>query len=373
MLHTDIPTEATLRHLATLREPFSVSIYLPTSPIPSHMDEARIELRNQLDDAAAQLADAGASRAQIEELEDAIVDLSADSQFWQYLSHSLVIFVTAGHVQTFRVPSRLPAALEVSDRLYIKPLVRSVTFPQAAFVLALSENAARLVEVSASEGAFTVDVTDLPQDAASAVGLESISGRSPSGRIQGSEGRKVRLGQYSRSVDAAIRPILNGSVVPLILATTEPLDGIYRGVNNYTHLAAETIRGNPDELSDESLAASARPILDALYAEALEVIKEHVSSRFAQGTAVTDLSDIARAATFGAIDTLLFDMDTLIPGFIDEQSGAITFSDTEDAHSYGVVDEIVRRALLTGARVLAVRAEDVPGGGSAAATVRFPV
>ena len=373
MLHTDIPTEATLRYLATVREPFSVSIYLPTSPVPSHMETARIELRNQLDEAAAQLADAGASRAQIEELEDAIVDLSADSQFWQYLSHSLVIFVTAGHVQTFRVPSVLPSALEVSDRLYIKPLVRAVTFPQAAFVLALSENAARLVEVSAGEGAYTVDVADLPKDAASSVGLASISGRSPSGRIQGSEGRKVRLGQYSRSVDAAIRPILNGSTVPLILATTEPLDGIYRGITNYPHLAAETIRGNPDELSDESLAASARPILDALYASALDLLKEEVSSRFAQGTAVKDLSDIARAATYGAVDTLLFDMDTLIPGVVDENSGAITFSEADDAHSYGVVDEVVRRALLTGARVLAVRAEDVPGGGPAAATVRFSV
>jgi hypothetical protein len=38
-----------------------------------------------------------------------------------------------------------------------------------------------------------------------------------------------------------------------------------------------------------------------------------------------------------------------------------------------VVDEIARRVLLTGGRVLAVRRQDIPGGGSAAAILRYPV
>jgi hypothetical protein len=373
MLHTDIPTAGSIRQLATARAPFSVSIYLPTSPLPSESEQARIALRNDVTEAARQLTRAEAPRLEVEALEDSIADLIQDRQFWSYLSHSLVIFSSAGRLQTFRVPNRLPAAVEVSDRLYIKPLLRAVTFPQSAFVLALSQNAVRLVEVSAGAEAHVVEVPDLPADAASAVGLPSISGRSPSGRLQGSEGQKVRLTQYARSVDAAIRPILNGSDLPLILATTEPLDGIYRSVNSHPHLAATTIEGNPDQRSADELAAECRPVLDALYAEQLEELKELISARFAEGRGATDLSDIARAATFGAIDTLVVDMDQPIPGSVDEASGAITFDEADDAHNYGVVDEVVRRALLSGARVLAVRAEDVPGGGPAAAITRFAV
>jgi hypothetical protein len=285
----------------------------------------------------------------------------------------LVIFHYGGHLQTFRVPNVLPAALEVADRLYIKPLLRAVSFPQAAFVLAISHNDVRLVEVSAGAGAFVVDVPDLPDDAASSVGLPSISGRSPSGRLQGSEGQKVRLTQYARSVDAAIRPILNGSDVPLILATTEPLNGIFRLVSTYPHLNAETIDGNSDKATPEELAAASRPILDALYAAQVAELTELFNTRFAEGRGATDLSDIARAATFGAIDTLVVDIEQAISGSVDETSGAITFSEFDHAYNYGVVDEIARRALLSGARVVAVRGDEVPGGGPAAAITRFAV
>jgi hypothetical protein len=90
-----------------------------------------------------------------------------------------------------------------------------------------------------------VSVDGLPTDVASAVGKSSISDRAPSGRIQGSEGQKVRMRQYARAIELALRPILAGGDVPLILASTEPMDSIYRSVNSYPRLAATTIPGNP--------------------------------------------------------------------------------------------------------------------------------
>jgi hypothetical protein len=38
-----------------------------------------------------------------------------------------------------------------------------------------------------------------------------------------------------------------------------------------------------------------------------------------------------------------------------------------------VVDEIAGRAIETGARLLAVRGADIPGGGALAAILRYPV
>ncbi|MFO7690898.1 MAG: hypothetical protein R6W83_10170 [Cryobacterium sp.] len=377
MLHTDIPTEATVRQLAGVIEPYCVTIYLPTSALPSESELARIELENQLSTAVERLTMAGADRSRVTEFEDSIAALIDDRPFWFYQSETLALFARSGTVQTFRLPNRLPAAVEVSDRFYVKPLIASVSSTQTAFVLALSQNAVRLIEITAAAGAYPVEVPDLPTDAASAVGRESISGRSPQGRIQGSEGQKVRLRQYARAVDVAIRPILKGLEVPLILAAAEPMPGIFRAVNSYPHLTNEVIRGNPDEARDADLAAAARTILAARYTEQLQELKAHITAQVPQGRAVTDLSDIARAATFGAVDLLMVDIERVIPGTVDDTSGAITFADAgavldpDAPPHYGVVDEIVRRALSSGARVLGVTAADVPGGGEAAATTRF--
>jgi hypothetical protein len=48
----------------------------------------------------------------------------------------------------------------------------------------------------------------------------------------------------------------------------------------------------------------------------------------------------------------------------------VTFAE-DDAATYGIVDEIARRVLLAGGRVLAVRAADMPGEGPVAAILRY--
>jgi hypothetical protein len=81
-------------------------------------------------------------------------------------------------------------------------------------------------------------------------------------------------------------------------------------------------------------------------------------------------SEVARAATYGAVDTVLVDIDEVVPGSVDEQTGAVTFGEA-GPDRYGVVDEIARRVWLTGGRVLAVRRDDIPGEGPVAAILRY--
>ena len=70
---------------------------------------------------------------------------------------------------------------------------------------------------------------------------------------------------------------------------------------------------------------------------------------------------------------LYLDIDADVPGTVDEVTGRVSFGAEEPGQAYGVVDEIAKRALLSGARVLGVQAGDLPTGGQPsplAATLR---
>jgi len=369
-LHTDIPTRAQVELLLDSVSPVSVSIYLATDPVSNGHAE-QTELANLASEAERQLVEAGREKADIATVADALADLVDDSQFWRFQARSLAVFATPESLTTYRLPHRLGSVVEVSDRFHVKPLLRALTFPQIAFVLALAQGSVRLIEVAPDVTPGPVEVSDLPHDVASFAGKASIRSHSPMGRLQGAEGERVRMRQYARAVDQALRPVLGGFGVPLILAATEPLDSIYRSVSTYPLLAARSIAGNAERRSDAELAGEARSVLDELNAAALRDVRDLYVRREPESRAVSDLTVIARAATFGAIDTLLVDIDESVPGSIDEQTGGLELSAADDAVNYGVLDEIARRVWRTGGSVLAVRRDDVPGGGPAAAILRY--
>ncbi|WP_080792869.1 hypothetical protein [Corynebacterium pacaense] len=364
-MHTDIPTRTDIEELAATRESFCVSIYLPTSLRHTGAEKTQLTAR-KLFDAAMEEVEKRTDRRSALPVREALNELLDDRDFWSRPGRSLAVFLTPTGITEYRLPNELGEHVAVSDRFSITPLLRAVTFPHSALVLALSQNGARLVEVTADEPATEVSVPDLPGSAEEAVGLPSISGRAPYGRLQGGEGRKVRLTQYARAVDHALRPILNGTSLPLIVAATEPILSIYRNLAGYRGLTEESIRGNSDEISDAELADSARGILDRIYDRELAELKELFSQRRNSGRAVTDLSDLARSTASGAIATLVVNFEAEVAGSVDD-AGNLDLGDTD----FDALEEIARRALATGARVLAVRSADLPEGVVAAGILRF--
>ncbi|MFE3758049.1 hypothetical protein ACFXO9_27405 [Nocardia tengchongensis] len=365
MLHTDIPTHGEILALTTVSEPWCVSIYTPTEVDTPTPDKNRVALENQVKQALDRVEDKNARTA----LSEAFADLLDDEDYWRYQSRTLAVHATPEQLITHRVPNRLEASTTVGDRFNIKPLLRAVTFPQSAFVLALSENAVRLVEVTADRPAQDAQVPGLPASLTEYLALPPL-GRSPHGRLQGSEGRKVRVRQYCRAVDLALRNVLTGLDIPLILAATEPTAGLFRSVSSYPQLLTEGISGNPERLTDAELAEQARTLLDQHYATELAELRTEFENRRSDGRGILDLSDIARAATYGIVHVLFVDIDAHVPGRLADD-GSITQVPARDDNGPGVLDEIARRTLLSNGRVLAVRSEDIPDGAHAAAILRY--
>jgi hypothetical protein len=391
MLHIDIPTLAEFKALAQIKGETCVSLYLPTSPLGGSARTNRTAFKDIAKEALSQLKEAGTDKKKIsvfeerfEHLAGAEHDVQDDDKirklqrakpdpvesFWHYQANGLAVLATPSMMRTFRLPNRPRPLAEVADRFHLTPLIRAMTSPHDVFVLALAEESVRLIHAFANFPPERLQIPELPRNAAEATRRPSVHVRAPRGRLQNLEGEKVLLHQYARKVDQAVRSALAGQDKQLVLAAAEPLASIFRSVNTYPRLAAETIEGNPDLKTDAELEDVAIPILDRLYSHELKAVIA-LYDELKPRRATTDVSYAAHAATAGVIDQLLVDLDAVIPGLVSDIDGSVTYSASDDAETYSVVDEVARRALCTGARVLGARKEEMPERAPLAAILRY--
>lgn len=368
MMHIDLPTRSQVDRLLASNHLASVSIYLHTDHT-SHGDPERIECRTLLAKAVEQLQAASVPKADIALIEEHVAAVIEDDELWTHMARTMAIFTNPVETAVFRLANRLESQVEVSDRYYVKPLMRAITFPQAAYVLAIAQHGWRLLRVMADGHAVDVTPSGAPDDVAEAAAELHGKGKAARG-VQGHETQKVRARQYAMQVDRAIRPVLGGTSLPLILAAAEPMASIFRAVNHHPHLTKSVIAGSPENIGNDQLAEAARPILDEIYAAEIAEQNERFERLRGPGLAITDLADIARAATNGLVDTLFVDIEETVHGTVDE-AGNITLADGPSAEVYGVADEAARRAWAHGGRVYAIRRNEVPGGGPAAAILRY--
>lgn len=371
-LNTDVPSRHQIEQLLAVESPLSVSIYAPSTPIGAQVGASRLEFKNLIKEAVTQLDRSGAPSDQVEAITEELEDILDDDDFWREQSRSIAVFATPEVCQTYRLPNRLPSEVEVGDRLYVKPLLRAITFPQAGYVLALAAGSVRLIEFAADGPSEVVRVPDLPTGAASAAGKSSLSDRAPIRRIQGAEGQKLRLLQYARKIDQALRPLLAGLDLPLVLAAAEPVASVYRQVNSYPHLVSVGIPGSPEQVQDENLVASARTIVDDQHRRDVRELNDRIADLEDSGRSSTDLAALAHAATQGLVETLLIDLEQRISGVI-APDGRIELAEDDDHRSYGVVDEVARRVLRAGGTVLAVRGDEITTGRPAVGILRYPI
>jgi hypothetical protein len=391
MLHIDIPTLAEFKALAQIKGETCVSLYLPTSPLVDNIRANRIAFRDLAREALVQLREAGADKRKIavfEERFDHLAGLEHDVQdedkirklqrakpdpfdtFWHYQANGLAVLSTSGLMRMFRLPDAPKPLAEVADRLHLTPLIRAMTSPHDIFVLALAEESVRLIHAFANFPPVRLQIPDLPRNAEEATRHPSFHVRAPRRRLQNLEGEKVLLQKYVRKVEQAVHGVFAGLNTPLVLAAEEPLASMFRSLNTYPRLADEIIEGNPDQVTDAELEDAAIPILDRLYSREVKAaiaLYDQLKPR----RATTDVSYAAHAATAGAVEQLLVDLDAVVPGLVSDLDGSVIYSASDDAETYSVVDEVARRALYTGARVLGARREELPDRAPLTAILRY--
>mgnify|MGYP001396293160 CR=1 FL=1 len=357
MIRFDLPTIDDLIRLGE-PHPHAVTIYLPTSPTPAGREQAFTTAKSAVDEAIRNLRAAGAGAADQDAIRDEWEVLAEDASLWGNLSASLALFLSPEMSEEYVLPNDLEPQSQVGDYFDLGQLVRSVTTPQDAFALTLSSNGWNLWTASSSRRASEVELSEAyAEDAADATNRMAIRGRQHLGRLVGDEGRKVLLERYSRTVADALRSELGKldpqGTQPLFVFATEPLLSMFLGEDLGRTLVP--VHGSPDELRPDQIDEAIRARIGDLTSASLSARADQIGHGFTSGLAVTDLAQIAKAASAGAVDALMYDFTVDVLGTYDEATGDLRF--TDDGHD--LLSRVAITVLRYGGKVFAVRPDEV--------------
>ncbi|MBI4083837.1 MAG: hypothetical protein HY423_14630 [Candidatus Lambdaproteobacteria bacterium] len=386
----DHPSDREIAELFAAREGHRVSIYLPTHRAGGE-EQDPILLKNLLREAGAALTARGERTAVVKRCLQPAYDLVVDRQFWQVRGDGLAIFLSKdGDFRRYRLPIAFKPIAVIGTRYHVKPLLPLLAPRREFFILALSQQEARLLAATPDD-VGRIHAEGMPAGLADALRYEDTAlaphmrpgtSRTGSGRYgqlfhgHGGEGdsEKGRIERYFRQIDQSLRPLLQGRACPLVLAGVHYLQAIYRGVNSHAELPERGILSSPDNLSDRELHEQALPIVTPLFLRKQEAASAEYDRLAGEGRATNRLDDVVSAAQAGRVATLFVDPSVELWGRVLSGLKPIELHDRPLPGDEDLLDYVAALTLASRGAVYAVAGTAMPSeafGSAASAILRY--
>jgi hypothetical protein len=371
--------------LAEPRTP-CISFFMPTHRGGGEADPIR--WRVHLAEAEKRLAALGWRASQAQELLQPARHLPEDVAFWKHQCDGLACFLAPQFLRLYRLPVAFEDLVVVGGRFQVAPLLPVLGDNGHFYVLALSQNAVRLLQgtrYSISE----VDLTGVPRSLAQALlthdtdepltfhtrpagGLGSWTAIY-SGHGVGIDDKKDDLLGYFRQIDRGLHPVLREERAPLVLAAVAYLYAIYREANTYPHLFEQGIEGNPDRLGNQELHDLAWALVQPSFAEGLSRAIAQYRRLAGTGRTAHTVKEIVPAAYEGRLETLFVARRRRCWGQFDPTTGRVEEHDREEPGDEDLLNLATVHALRHGRTVCAVEPEQMPDGDLLAAILCLPL
>jgi hypothetical protein len=358
--------------------------------MPTHRGGAQEDLirwRKHLAEADEHLAKAGWRVAEVKEWLAPARRLLEDSMFWKNQSEGLAAFMAPQFLRLFRLPLALKDDVVVANHFSIIPLLPLLSGNGRFFVLALSQNAVRLLQgtrFSVSE----VDLKGVPRNLAEALLRHdrdeplTFHARPTSGGGWGAifeghgvgiDDKKDDLLRYFQRIGQGLHPLLREEKAPLILAAVGYLQPIYREANTYARLLERGIEGNPDRLSSKELHDRALPLVKPRFEEAQQRSAAQYRQLAGTGHASSELGAVVAAANEGRVKTLFVPRGRKLWGVFDPSSGRVERHEQAVFGDVDLLDLAAAHTLGHGRTVYAVEPEQMPSNTDVAAIFCLPL
>jgi hypothetical protein len=372
-------SENTFKELARIRQPLSISIYIPTHRSGQEVNEKidQINLKNQIQQVVRELKDRQLDDGEIEQLIGPVNKLVNDSGFWHNQAGGLAIFCYQNSFEYYILPIEFQEFTYVSDHLYLKPLISYLNDNCTYYLLALSLSEAKIYE-GFSHQIREIDVPDLlPEKLEEVVGydfkethLQFRTGQTGTettlyhGHGKGKEDEKNEIKKYFREVNNGLMKVIKNRKRPLVVATVDYLFPIYKEVNEYQNLWKGFIAGNPENEDPELLHNNAMALLQDYFSKKRLHFWDVYDKAIKDNLVSFNEEEIILAAFDGRIKTLFADSRGNLWGFFDPDRRAVRFGEHPSQFKSCLMNFAAVQTILHGGHTYLVEPGEMPNPGT---------
>jgi hypothetical protein len=365
-----------------------ISVYLPTVRLgrPENANN-HLKLEDQIKRVEQQLRERYKAH-ETETLVRPLRQLLDDHAFWEQPASGLAIFASPDFFHVQRLDRAVPVHAEVANSFHLKPLIRSQQFTGKYQVLCLAQRNVRLFE--GNQDRFEpVELRNVPRTTGEALSIQinetlTTDASAPSGQTRHDAKAKYQttaeqvsvddndLERFFRIIDQSIWDNHSRAAgLPIILCALEKYQSLFRSIAKNPNLVPQGIVVNPDAVDIERLRTEAWQIIEPYYQEQVQRLVEAYQMARARQQGSEDLRQVAEAATFSRVGTLLVDADKHVGGRIDPASGHVEFGDTSQPDFDDLLDDIAEKVIKTGGQVMVMPSQQMPTETGVAAIYRF--
>ncbi|MFF3068656.1 chemotaxis protein [Kitasatospora sp. NPDC057936] len=365
-MHAAELTSAVLAELRRPRRYPAVSVLLPTHRSEPDNTQDPVRLRNLVAEAKARLqADEAVSRADrldvVEQLDRALAEVDL-----VHAEDGLVIFAAPGEHQVWSLPRSVPARVVVSDTFLTRNLVAAYVSGAPYWVLTVSADRAALFSGSGPklvphDGGFPVDQVRPDWD----VERTERIGNVPS-TFTDEETRR-----FLRSADTALAAVLEADARPLYVLGEAAAISLLDDVGTAAKRAsAQVARGGLGHASPAAVAEAVRATVADQGRKAVAEVQERLSQAQGVKGLAAGIDEVWQNVAQGRAAVVAVEEDYWQPVRVTDTHLVPTDDGGPDVR-VDMVDEIVERALDTGARVQFVPSGELASRDHIAAVLRY--
>jgi hypothetical protein len=259
----------------------------------------------------------------------------------------------------------------VEDRFHLKPLFGLLGEPACFHVLAVSQRAARLLDVdrwsvcrSPGEALLPTSLeATLPEvDGEPQLQIHSAPRGAAvyHGQGAGENRRGADVQRYLQRLQEGLHEALAGDDAPIVLAGVRELMAALRQLADDPRIVAEGLDGNPEHLSDGELAERARPLARGLLGQRRARARNQVDNLAHTDRVTSRLGEIVVAAIDGRVGSLFVDGGQPVWGHYDPARRSIATEKQPSAQNEDLLDLAATKTFQQGGDVFVVEAKQMP-------------